>query len=173
MPAALRAVGRGGVVVCAGIHMSDIPSFPYEILWGERVLRSVANLTRADAIEFLDLAPRVPVRTHVTTFALEEAEAALDAVRARRDRGRRGDRPLASRHERPRVELLFWDGCPSHPQALDELRAAMAELGLDPDRSSCARSTPTRRAGRERFVGSPTIRVDGADVLDPATSRSA
>jgi propanol-preferring alcohol dehydrogenase len=74
-------VGRGGVVVCAGIHMSDIPSFPYEILWAERVLRSVANLTRADAVEFLDLAPRVPVRTHVTTFALEEAEAALDAVR--------------------------------------------------------------------------------------------
>ena len=61
--------------------MSDIPSFPYEILWGERVLRSVANLTRADAVEFLDLAPRVPVRTHVTTFVLEEAEGALDAVR--------------------------------------------------------------------------------------------
>ena len=68
-------------VVCAGIHMSDIPSFPYAMLWGERVLRSVANLTRADGVEFLDLAPRVPVRTHVTTFALEEAEAALDAVR--------------------------------------------------------------------------------------------
>jgi propanol-preferring alcohol dehydrogenase len=81
VPAALRAVGRGGIVVCAGIHMSDIPSFPYEILWGERVLRSVANLTRADAVEFLDLAPRVPVRTHVTTFALEQAEGALDAVR--------------------------------------------------------------------------------------------
>jgi propanol-preferring alcohol dehydrogenase len=81
VPAALRAVGRGGVVVCAGIHMSDIPSFPYEALWGERALRSVANLTRADALEFLDLAPRVPVRTHVTTFALGEAEAALDAVR--------------------------------------------------------------------------------------------
>jgi alcohol dehydrogenase, propanol-preferring len=81
VPAALRAVGPGGVVVCAGIHMSDIPSFPYEQLWGERVLRSVANLTRADATEFLDLAPRVPVRTHVTTFALTEAEAALDAVR--------------------------------------------------------------------------------------------
>jgi propanol-preferring alcohol dehydrogenase len=62
--------------------MSDIPSFPYEILWGERVLRSVANLTRADAIEFLELAPRVPVRTHVTTFALAEAEAALAAVRS-------------------------------------------------------------------------------------------
>jgi alcohol dehydrogenase, propanol-preferring len=81
VPAALRAVGRGGVVVCAGIHMSDIPSFPYDDLWGERILRSVANLTRDDAREFLDLAPRVPVRTHVTTFALEEAEHALDAVR--------------------------------------------------------------------------------------------
>jgi alcohol dehydrogenase, propanol-preferring len=81
VPAALRAVGRGGVVVCAGIHMSDIPAFPYERLWGERVLRSVANLTRADALEFLDLAPRVPVRTHVTTFALDDAEAALEAVR--------------------------------------------------------------------------------------------
>jgi alcohol dehydrogenase, propanol-preferring len=81
VPAALRAVGRGGVVVCAGIHMSDIPSFPYDDLWGERILRSVANLTRDDAREFLDLAPRVPVRTHVTTFALEEAERALNAVR--------------------------------------------------------------------------------------------
>jgi propanol-preferring alcohol dehydrogenase len=81
VPAALRAVGRGGVVVCAGIHMSDIPSFPYADLWGERVLRSVANLTREDAREFLDLAPRVPVRTRVTTFALDEAERALDAVR--------------------------------------------------------------------------------------------
>jgi propanol-preferring alcohol dehydrogenase len=81
VPAALRAVDRAGVVVCAGIHMSDIPSFPYEILWEERVLRSVANLTRDDALEFLDLAPRVPVRTHVTTFALDDAEAALSAVR--------------------------------------------------------------------------------------------
>jgi propanol-preferring alcohol dehydrogenase len=81
VPAALRAVGRGGVVVCAGIHMSDIPSFPYADLWGERVLRSVANLTRDDAREFLDLAPRVPVRTRVTTFALDEAERALNAVR--------------------------------------------------------------------------------------------
>jgi alcohol dehydrogenase, propanol-preferring len=82
VPAALRAVGRGGTVVCAGIHMSDIPSFGYDLLWGERVLRSVANLTRADALELLDLAPRVPVRTHVTTFALGEAERALDAVRS-------------------------------------------------------------------------------------------
>jgi propanol-preferring alcohol dehydrogenase len=81
VPAALRAVGRGGVVVCAGIHMSDIPSFPYADLWGERVLRSVANLTRDDAREFLDLAPRVPVRTRVRTFALDDAERALNAVR--------------------------------------------------------------------------------------------
>ena len=62
--------------------MSDIPSFPYELLWGERTVRSVANLTREDGREFLALAPQVPVRTHVTTFALAEAEAALDAVRA-------------------------------------------------------------------------------------------
>jgi propanol-preferring alcohol dehydrogenase len=82
VPAALRAVAKGGTVVCAGIHMSDIPSFPYEILWGERVLRSVANLTRADAEEFLALAPRVPVRTTVTTFALEETETALERLRA-------------------------------------------------------------------------------------------
>ena len=82
VPAALRAVAPGGTVVCAGIHMSDIPSFPYRDLWEERVLRSVANLTRADAEEFLALAPRVPVRTIVTAFALEEAETALDRLRA-------------------------------------------------------------------------------------------
>jgi propanol-preferring alcohol dehydrogenase len=82
VPAALRATAPGGVVVCAGIHMSDIPSFPYSILWEERVLRSVANLTRADAHEFLELAPQVPVRTTVQEFALEEAEAALDCLRA-------------------------------------------------------------------------------------------
>ena len=82
VPAALRAVAPGGTVVCAGIHMSDIPSFPYRDLWEERVLRSVANLTRADAREFLALAPRVPVRTTVTAFALEEAETALDRLRA-------------------------------------------------------------------------------------------
>jgi propanol-preferring alcohol dehydrogenase len=82
VPAALRATDRGGVVVCAGIHMSDIPAFPYADLWQERVVRSVANLTRADATEFLALAPRVPVRTHVTTFALDDAERALDAVRS-------------------------------------------------------------------------------------------
>ncbi len=82
VPAALRAVAPGGTVVCAGIHMSDIPSFPYADLWEERVLRSVANLTRADAREFLALAPQVPVRTTVTAFALEEAETALDRLRA-------------------------------------------------------------------------------------------
>jgi alcohol dehydrogenase, propanol-preferring len=87
VPAALRACAPGGVVVCAGIHMSDIPSFPYELLWQERVLRSVANLTRADAREFLELAPRIPVRTTVTVFGLEQAEAALAALRAGRIEG--------------------------------------------------------------------------------------
>jgi alcohol dehydrogenase, propanol-preferring len=82
VPAALRAVSKGGVVVCGGIHMSDIPSFPYELLWGERVLRSVANLTRTDGIEFLELASRVPVRTTVTTYPLERAGAALEDLRA-------------------------------------------------------------------------------------------
>jgi propanol-preferring alcohol dehydrogenase len=81
VPAALRAVGRGGVVVCAGIHMSDIPSFPYRILWEERIVRSVANLTRRDAEEFLALAPRIPVRTHVTDYPLAEANRALEDLR--------------------------------------------------------------------------------------------
>jgi propanol-preferring alcohol dehydrogenase len=87
VPAALRAVEPGGVVVCAGIHMSDIPSFPYRILWEERVLRSVANLTRRDGQEFLELAPRVPVRTEVETFPLAEANAALARLRAGQVRG--------------------------------------------------------------------------------------
>jgi propanol-preferring alcohol dehydrogenase len=82
VPAALRAVRPGGMVVCGGIHMSDIPSFPYELLWGERVLRSVANLTRADAVEFLRLAPRVPVRTEVETHPLKEAALALSRLRS-------------------------------------------------------------------------------------------
>ena len=81
VPAALRAVAKGGSVVCAGIHMSDIPSFPYELLWGERVVRSVANLTRRDGEEFMALAPRVPVRTHVETFPLAQANEALDKLR--------------------------------------------------------------------------------------------
>jgi len=87
VPAALRAVERGGTVVCAGIHMSDIPSFPYRILWEERVVRSVANLTRSDGEEFLALAPTVPVRTEVEVFPLAAANEALDRLRAGRVRG--------------------------------------------------------------------------------------
>lgn len=81
VPIALRTVRKGGVVVCGGIHMSDIPAFPYDILWGERTVRSVANLTRADAKEFLALAPQVPVKTTVETFPLEEANDALTRLR--------------------------------------------------------------------------------------------
>ncbi len=81
VPAALRMTAKGGTVVCAGIHMSDIPSFPYEILWGERTVRSVANLTRKDGEEFLQLAPRVPVRTEVTVYDLLQANEALAALR--------------------------------------------------------------------------------------------
>lgn len=84
VPAALSAVRKGGIVVCGGIHMSDIPSFPYDLLWGERVLRSVANLTRQDAIDFLALAPKVPVQTQIETFPLIEANAALQALRSGR-----------------------------------------------------------------------------------------
>jgi len=87
VPAALRAVRKGGVVVCGGIHMSDIPSFPYSILWGERRLLSVANLTREDAREFLALAPQVPVRATVKTYPLEQANDALDDLRAGRFEG--------------------------------------------------------------------------------------
>ena len=81
VPAALRAVEKGGVVVCAGIHMSDIPSFPYHILWGERAIKSVANLTRRDGDELLRIAPEVPVKTHVETYPLRQANEALAAVR--------------------------------------------------------------------------------------------
>ena len=81
VPAALRALDRGGVVVCAGIHMSDIPSFPYELLWEERAVRSVANLTRQDGEELLALAPRVPIVTHVEAFPLAEANEALSRLR--------------------------------------------------------------------------------------------
>ncbi|HEY2636208.1 MAG TPA: zinc-dependent alcohol dehydrogenase family protein [Solirubrobacteraceae bacterium] len=87
VPAALRAVAKAGVVVCAGIHMSDIPSFPYELLWGERVLRSVANLTRADGERFMALAPQVPVRTEVESFPLARANEALETLRSGRVRG--------------------------------------------------------------------------------------
>jgi len=82
VPAALRALAKGGIVVCGGIHMTDIPSFPYADLWEERVITSVANLTRRDGDEFFEIAPRVPVRTHTETFALEEANTALERFRA-------------------------------------------------------------------------------------------
>jgi propanol-preferring alcohol dehydrogenase len=81
VPAALRALAPGGTVVCAGIHMSEIPAFPYEDLWHERTIRSVANLTREDGREFLDLAPRVPVHTTVTEYPLDQAERALADLR--------------------------------------------------------------------------------------------
>jgi alcohol dehydrogenase, propanol-preferring len=87
VPTALAALAKGGTVVCAGIHMSDIPSFRYELLWGERQVRSVANLTRADGNEFLALAPQVPVRTRVEVFPLAEANEALDRLRAGRITG--------------------------------------------------------------------------------------
>jgi len=82
VPAALRALAKGGVVVCGGIHMTDIPSFPYAEVWEERVITSVANLTRRDGDEFFEIAPRVPVRTHTETFVLEQANTALDLFRA-------------------------------------------------------------------------------------------
>ena len=82
IPAALRAVRKGGVVVCGGIHMSEIPSFPYHILWGERIIRSVANLTRQDARDFLELAPQVGLQTRVQEFPLEQANEALHALRS-------------------------------------------------------------------------------------------
>jgi propanol-preferring alcohol dehydrogenase len=87
IPAALQAVRKGGVVVAGGIHMSDIPSFPYRILWGERMVRSVANLTRRDAEEFLALAPQVPVRTAVEVLPLAQANEALERLRAGRLQG--------------------------------------------------------------------------------------
>ncbi len=87
VPSALRVLAPGGTLVCGGIHMSDIPSFPYELLWHERVIRSVANLTRRDGEEFLALAPQVPVRTEVTTYPLEAAAQELDDLRAGRFSG--------------------------------------------------------------------------------------
>ncbi len=87
VPAALRAVVKGGTVVCAGIHMSDLPSMPYDILWGERSIRSVANLTRRDGEEFFAIAPRIPVRTHVQLYPLAQAERALEDLRSGRVRG--------------------------------------------------------------------------------------
>ena len=87
VPVALRAVRKGGVVVCAGIHMSPIPELPYDLLWGERVVRSVANLTRADGREFLELAARMSVRTEVEEFALDDANEALLRLKSGNLRG--------------------------------------------------------------------------------------
>ena len=87
VPAALRAVAKGGTVVCGGIHMSDIPSFPYELLWGERTVRSVANLTREDGEAFLSLAARIPLRCEVESFPLARANEALERLRSGRIRG--------------------------------------------------------------------------------------
>jgi propanol-preferring alcohol dehydrogenase len=87
VPVALKALAKGGMVVCAGIHMDDIPGFPYAILWGERGVRSVTNLTRQDALEFLKLAPNVPVRVHAVPFPLTEANEALNRVRAGKIQG--------------------------------------------------------------------------------------
>jgi propanol-preferring alcohol dehydrogenase len=87
VPIALRALAPGGTVVCAGIHMSDIPAFPYSILWEERSIRSVANLTRLDGEEMLALAPQVPVSTRVSRYALEDANTALEDLRAGRFTG--------------------------------------------------------------------------------------
>jgi len=83
----LRQLRKGGAVICAGIHMSDIPSFSYADLWGERSIRSVANLTRPDGYRLLEIAPKVPVRTHVQVFPLERTRDALDALRAGEIRG--------------------------------------------------------------------------------------
>jgi propanol-preferring alcohol dehydrogenase len=87
VPQALKAVKKGGKVICAGIHMSDIPSFPYSDLWGERTIESVANLTRQDGIDFMQLAPEIPVQSTVTTYALDQANKALDDLRAGRLEG--------------------------------------------------------------------------------------
>jgi propanol-preferring alcohol dehydrogenase len=87
IPTALKAVAKGGAVVCAGIHMSDIPSFTYELLWGERSVRSVANLTRRDGEEFLALAPQIPIQTEVTSFPLSAANEALAALRSGKIQG--------------------------------------------------------------------------------------
>jgi alcohol dehydrogenase, propanol-preferring len=87
VPAALASVEKGGTVICAGIHMSDIPSFPYSLLWGERIIRSVTNLTRQDGVDFLTLAPQIPIQTEIQAFPLESANEALSALRAGRIQG--------------------------------------------------------------------------------------
>jgi len=105
VPVALKAVAPGGTVVCAGIHMSDIPSFPYSILWEERSIRSVANLTRQDGVEFLELAPKVPVKTEVAAYPLEKANEALEDLRSGRIRGSAVLSMVHSRGDRARPSL--------------------------------------------------------------------
>ena len=87
LPAALKATVKGGTVVCGGIHMSDIPAFPYRLLWGERMVRSVANLTRKDGNELLGIAPKIPIRTEVQLYSLEQANQALESLRSGRVHG--------------------------------------------------------------------------------------
>jgi propanol-preferring alcohol dehydrogenase len=106
VPAALAATDKGGTVVCAGIHMSDIPSFSYDLLWGERVVRSVANLTRRDGEEFLALAPKIPVRASTTAYPLAEANQALDDLRAGRLNGAAVLVTDAARIDQPRRNAL-------------------------------------------------------------------
>jgi len=115
VPTALRAVARGGTVVCGGIHMSDVPAFPYQILWGERVVRSVANLTRQDAVEFLALAPRVPVRTRVRHYPLEQANEALEDLREGRFQG--AAVLLPDREEHPTPTALPLSAAERPPEA--------------------------------------------------------
>ena len=164
VPAALRALERGGVVVCAGIHMSDIPSFPYELLWGERCVRSVANLTRERRPRAARAAPQVPVRTHV------------DDVRARAGRGRarRDPRRAGSRGRRCSCRSVERDGAarrvpllgrmPVAPRALSDLRAAMRSTRARPRCGRGERDHHRRGRGPTGFTGSPTILVDGRDV---------
>jgi propanol-preferring alcohol dehydrogenase len=108
VPTALRVTASAGTVVCAEIHMSDIPSFPYEILRRERVVRSVANLTRRDGQEFLDVAPRVPVRTRVTAFPLEQANRAIETLRAGAVEGARASWKVAMAVEQSHLSTTWW-----------------------------------------------------------------
>ncbi len=140
VPAALRAVAKGGTVICAGIHMSDLPSFPYEILWGERTIRSVANLTRRDGHEFLALAPQVPIRTEVEPYPLAQANEALGRLRSGRVRGARlssSARRLPDPRDRRRPGRLAEPG--KAPRVLDRPQQSVVidgrgEAGAAPDR---------------------------------------
>jgi hypothetical protein len=145
VPVALAAVRKGGVVVCGGIHMSDIPSFPYARLWGERRLQSVANLTRADGREFLELAPRVPVRTRVSVYPLEQAHQALADLRAGRFTGAAVLRMES--HPRPSYRRSRPASSPrSKPPASTPGRRAAGQTGVS--RASSRSSLPARMPAR-------------------------